>query len=258
MTMEQEQTKRHLERDTSRSVFAKEREKVWGYCFDVEVEVHSMLGGVPSDPNVRRGWLMQRLSPEGERNNAKDQRLLELIEKAVAEGKTADEAADSLSVNGFVRDANGGLNFEGRCVKAGIKESFSIALGGGHLKARGWGATNKGLSGFVAEHIQIPVDLVPLYQADGVTQYTQPDGIEQRFVSTFRGQSISYSERLDLAVMKFLVLSDWDFGDNWATIWALGEENGIGSMRSQGAGRFIVTKWEPRKPVKSTVVERPI
>lgn len=248
MTIEQAAeavSKKHTERDTSRSVFASERDKVWQYRYDVEIEIHSMLGGVPSDPNVRRGWLLQRLSPEGERNNAKDQRLLELIEQAIAEGKTADEAADSLSVNGFVRDANGGLNFEGRCVKAGVKESFGIALGGGHLKARGWGATNKGLSSFVAEHIHVPADLIPLLQEDG-TQYMQPDGIEQRFVSTFRGQSISYSERLDLAIMRFEVVSDWDFSQNWATIWSLGEENGIGSMRSQGAGRFIVTRWDPK------------
>jgi hypothetical protein len=237
------QPPRHLVRDTSRSVFAAERAKVWAHRYACELEIYSMLGGVPSDPNVRRGWLMQRLSPEGQRDTAKDQRLIELIDQAIAEGKTADEAVDSLSVNGFVRDTNGGLNFEGRCLKAQIREAYSIALGGGHIKARGWGATNKGLNSFVAEHIHVPADLVPLLNPEG-EQFMAPDGIEQRFVSTFRGQSISYSERLDLALLRFEVWSDWEFTKDWPTIWSLSEENGVGSMRSQGAGRFVVTRWD--------------
>jgi hypothetical protein len=94
-----------------------------------------MLGGGPSDPNVRRGWL-QRL-PEGERNNAKDQRLTELIEQAIAEGKTADEAG-RLSLRQRLRARRQRWPQLRRPLpESGHHEAFSIALGGGHLKACG-------------------------------------------------------------------------------------------------------------------------
>ena len=226
------------------SVFAPDRTKVWSHQFNVTLEIDGMHGGVPSDPNVRRGWLLSRLAPEGEKDSAKNQRLMELISQAEAEIGDADKASDAISVNGFKRNANDELCFEARCVKAAIKEYFSIALGGGHINARGWGATNKGMSGFIAEHIMVTgPELIPLLVAG--KPITAPDDIDQRFVSTYKGQSISYTEMVDRCTLSFVVVSDWDFPDTvWRTIWLLGEEQGIGSMRSQGAGRFVVTEWD--------------
>ena len=227
------------------SVFASDHERVWKYRYRCKLEVIHQSGGVPNDPKIIRGWLKTRLfGKEG-----RDSELAALVAKTAVERKIdmekdPDAAIDAteLNVNGFKRDKDG-LVFEGRCVKAAIKEYFSIALGSGQIPKGGWGVTGKGVQGFVAEHIQIPEELIPLYREDG-SRYTEPDEIEQRFVSTWRGQGISYTEMLSVATMEFTVEADWDFEDVWPIIWTIGEKNGIGAMRSQGSGKFVVVEWE--------------
>lgn len=236
------------------SVFAADHSKIWQYRYRCTLEVSHHSGGVPNDPKIIQGWLKTRLfGKEG-----RDSELAALVARtAVDRGIDLDAdpdaaiAATDLNVNGF-KHSNGGLVFEGRCVKAAIKEYFSIALGGGHfgvkqadgsVKQPKWGATGKGMSGFIAEHVQVPDDLIPLCRPDG-SRYTEPDSIEQRFVSTWRGQGISYTERLDTSVMTFTVEADWDLDKYWPIIWTIGEQNGIGAMRSQGSGKFVVTEWE--------------
>lgn len=104
---------------------------------------------------------------------------------------------------------------------------------------KSWGKTNKGLLGFIAEHVCVVEDRLHL----GVTE---PTGITQRFVHTFRGSGIQYEEYVADAVIDFTVLADWDFADEqWAMIWLTGEQQGIGATRSQGFGRYTVTHWAP-------------
>ena len=39
--------------------------------------------------------------------------------------------------------------------------------------------------------------------------------------------------------------TDWKFTDEqWAMIWLTGEEQGVGGSRSQGFGRYQVTRWD--------------
>lgn len=231
----------------SKSVFAKAHDEVWAYRFQCTIEVVHMSGGVPNDPAIISGWLKSRLALDSHKKEVRDEELAALVERTAQErGVSFDEAIgmSDINVNGFKRDKEG-LYFEGRCLKAMIKEGFSVALAGGHIQPRGWGTTNKGLLGFVAEHVQVPEDVVPQFREDG-TRYTKPDRIEQRFVSTWRGQGISYSETLDIAVMTFTVESDYDFGDaTWEKMWVVVENIGVGAMRSQGSGRFVVTQWDP-------------
>jgi hypothetical protein len=43
----------------------------------------------------------------------------------------------------------------------------------------------------------------------------------------------------------FTVVSDYEFSEKeWATIWVTGGSQGIGASRSQGYGRYIVTRWD--------------
>lgn len=64
---------------------------------------------------------------------------------------------------------------------------------------------------------------------------------------TWRGSSISYEEYCDPAVLRFTVLSDWDFDEHWAKVWTTGSRQGIGAVRSQGRGVYIVTQWDKQK-----------
>jgi hypothetical protein len=61
----------------------------------------------------------------------------------------------------------------------------------------------------------------------------------------------------------FTVRTDWELSpEQWAMIWLTGQEQGIGASRSQGYGRYTVTKWEPTrapkesKPVKTVARSR--
>jgi hypothetical protein len=233
------------------SVFAADHDKVWSYRYACTLEMYHLSGGVPNDPKVITGWLRSRLALD--KKGERDEQLAALVEQTAKErGVSFDEAIHDVqpNVNGFKRDA-GGLVFEGRNVKAAIKEFTNIALAGGHFHtmkdgkkvAPRWGATGKGVTAFVAEHIQVPDVLIPICDLDG-KQFTEPDiPAEQRFVSTFRGQSISYTDAIDQSTMSFTVEADWDFDSEWPIIWSIGESNGIGAMRSQGSGKFVVTEW---------------
>jgi hypothetical protein len=230
----------------SESVF--NRDKIWKYRFDAELDVTQLAGGIPNDPKVAKGWLKARLFGE----EGRDADLADMVAQTMEErGVSMEEALEQtpLRVNGFKR-IDGALVIEGRIVKAMLKENFSIAAQGGHVKSgQAWGAgtTKKGLLGFVAEHVQVPDRFIPLWHPDAERMLTPDDLGEprQRFTSTHRGQSIKYEEVVDCRV-KFTVISDWNFSDDdWEAVWCEAEENGLGSSRSQDSGKFHVTKWEP-------------
>lgn len=62
---------------------------------------------------------------------------------------------------------------------------------------------------------------------------------------TFRGSGIQYEEYVNGAVIDFTVIADHEFTPaQWAAIWTSGEQQGIGASRSQGWGRYEVTRWE--------------
>ena len=129
------------------------------------------------------------------------------------------------------------MYIEGRQLKSAIKEAASVARSVDKLPNR-WGATNKGILGFVAEHICVVEDRLYL----GVNQ---PTGIAQRFVPTFRGTGIQYEEYVEHCDIDFTILSDYEFSEEqWAMLWLTGQEQGIGSSRGQGFGRYTITRWE--------------
>lgn len=219
------------------SVFATYVQKEFPYKFAGELLIGTIAGGTPTDPKVAEGWLKTKLGID------KDDLLREMVAEVMVErGITAEEATDIVNtnkhLNGFKRDKNG-LYIEGRQLKAALKEAASIAVAAGALGARGWGKTNKGLLSYLSEHVFVVEDRLYL----GVTE---PTGIAQRFVHTFRGNGIQYEEYVEKATVEFTVITDHDFSEEeWAAIWLRGEQNGIGASRSQGYGRYEVTKWEP-------------
>jgi hypothetical protein len=221
------------------SVFAKPEylEAAYPYRFSLSLHgVTAIAGGTPSDPKIAEGWLRTKLA-------GKDDLIREAVAEVMVErGVTADEAARVVDASrhliGFKRDETHGLFIDGRTLKACVKESANIARAVGKLPDR-WGLTRKGIDGFVAEHCFITEDRLYL----GVTEAS---GIEQRFVHNKRfGSSILYQEYVEDWKLDATVISDHAFTDReWAMLWLTAQENGLGASRSQGFGRFQVSRWD--------------
>jgi hypothetical protein len=227
------------------SAFAAYTDRAWPHRFHGTITVRNMAGGVPSDPRVAEGWLKTKLTDN------RDDLIRDLVAQTMVErGVTADEATELVDIakhlNGFKRNEHG-LYFEGRQLKAGIKEAASVARATDKLKSR-WGSTSKGVLGFVAEHIMVVEDTLQLRHPDSTEPVTEPSRILQSFPKNPRtGQTgIQYTEVIDEATFDFTVISDHKFTDEeWAMLWLTGEQQGIGASRSQGFGRYEVTSWEP-------------
>ena len=218
------------------SAFAKYQPKAWPYRFSATLHLHTIAGGTPTDPKVAEGWLRTKLGTGDDLIRA------QVAEVMAERGLDAEEAAavvdSNRHLNGFKRDPEHGLYIEGRQIKAAIKEAASVAGAAEKIPLKSWGKTNKGLLGFIAEHVGVVEDRVYL----GVHE---PTGVNQRFVHTFRGSGIQYEEYVEDADITFTVIADWDFTpEQWAMIWLTGEQQGVGATRSQGFGRYVVTKWE--------------
>lgn len=217
------------------SVFEKFQPEMFPFRFAGQLVVGCIAGGTPTDPKVAEGWLRTKLG-------GKDDLIREMVAETMVErGVTADEATKLVDqqkhLNGFKRDELG-LYIEGRQLKAALKEAASCAVAAGKLGSRGWGKTNKGLLSYLAEHVFVVEERLHL----GVTEAT---GINQRFVHTFRGSGIQYEEFVQDAKVDFTVMADHDFSArDWAAIWTSGEQQGIGASRSQGYGRYEVTRWD--------------
>jgi hypothetical protein len=221
------------------SVFAKYENEAYPHRFSGQLHIGVIAGGTPTDPKVAEGWLRTKLGID------KDDLIREKVAEVMLErGVTADEATkvvdEQKHLNGFKRDENG-LYIEGRQLKAALKEAASVAVAAGKLNARGWGKTNKGLLGYLAEHVFVVEERLYL----GVMEAS---GVAQRFVHTFRGTGIQYEEYVNDAKVDFTVKADHDFSaKEWAAIWLCGQQQGIGASRSQGFGTYEVTRWDPIK-----------
>jgi len=238
------------------SVFAEFKPQAYPNNYAVEFSVPIIAGGTPSDPRVAEGWLKSKLGVE------KDDLIREAAAQIISErGTSVEETVREINIskhlNGFKRDpdtelakearifaaeagerqdvinAIGELYIEGRQVKAAIKEAANVRW----PKER-WGPSRKGTLSFFAEHVFVPETRIYLGTCDAT-------GINQRFVHTFRGSGIQYEEYVENATLRFTVTTDHAFSkEEWALLWLTGEQQGIGSSRSQGYGRYEVTNWE--------------
>lgn len=241
-----------------RSVFAAYDAQSWPYQFTCELSLVNICGGVPSNPRVIEGWLRTHLAPS-------DDLIKEVIAETMADrGITMEEAVDEVAksrhLNGFRRIHVPGcdldchdretcqLSIRRYQIEALLKEAKSIAVNEGKLPAAGWGnATDKryhrGIKEWFPEHVHVaalspPDDTIPL----GVTA---PSFVEQKFVHSRFGSSIEYVEVCDNISIEFRVKTDHKFTDEqWAMIWTTAQENGLGANRSQGYGKFAVTRWD--------------
>jgi hypothetical protein len=221
----------------TQSVFADWRAKSYPFTFKGELQVGTLVGGVPSDPQIAKGWIETSLK------DSSQQRIQELVAQTMVERNVTQAEAvtivnDLKNLNGFKKDPELGLFIDGRQLKAALKEAVSVAVAAGKLEMTGWGSTRKWLTNYFPEHVFVMDERLYLGTSE-------PTDVFQQFVHTHRGSSIQYQEYVEKVTISFTVLSDHDFTDkDWAMIWTTGEMNGLGASRSQGYGTYQVTRWD--------------
>jgi len=148
-------------------------------------------------------------------------------------GKTEGEGmcryfakAETVAITPTAHPARGGVTAS--------KENISIVYG----KAR-FGPTLKGGKGFLAERVFVEEDNVPLVRHE-------PDGVEM-FIGHVSGaqgprSTLTYYEYCQRPELTFTLasLQDCIKHDQWEAIFEQAEMNGLGSLRSQGHGRFTL------------------
>jgi hypothetical protein len=151
-----------------------------------------------------------------------------------------DHAATALMASrttGF-KVSEDGLYVESRQIKAMLKESTNVVFAGER-----WGPTRKAAKAFLAERVFVEPDQLLL-------GFREPSGVET-VVGHLTGPtgprstlgSYEYVER-PLIHFRVRVLHDCVTPDQWREIWCHAQENGFGTLRSQGYGRFDVVRWE--------------
>lgn len=234
-----------------KSVFDADHDDVWGWQFATELTVGVLAGGIPTDPRVIESWIKSKVQD----SDAAIQQLVAatMVERGVSAEDAVKEVGSAKHFTGFKRqEGTGYLYFEGRQVKAAIKEAWSTAVAAGMVPMRGWGVTSKFAKGFVEEHIMVPERTI-LILKDG-EPITKADGIDQQFVHGPYGSAPHYKEYVKDAELRFTVECSFDFGDHWSRAWLMGEQQGIGASRSGGFGTYAVTQWD----LITTAPERPI
>lgn len=204
-----------------------------------------VMGGTPKNPKIIEGWLRSKAGMDDaeEIQQASYRTLVELgvdvhPEMTYEELEVASNAlAASRQTNGFKQDENG-LYIESRTVKAMLKEATNILYAGDR-----WGRTKKGPRSFLAERVFINPDHISL----GVME---PSGIEM-FIGHTSGpkgpqSNLTYIEYVTQPTIEFdvMVLQDAIEENHWPELWLCCQENGLGSLRSQGFGRFDVEQWD--------------
>ena len=214
-----------------------------------------IMGGTPRDPKLVMGWLKARMGVD----ELERQRILTIDtmrEAGALDGlspakiheltldqleEIAEKLGESRQVNGFKRDDNG-LYIESRTVKAMFKEVTNILFAG-----EKWGVTRKGPKSMVAErvfvepdHIHLGVDS-PTNVETFVGHVTGPQGPR----STLTRYEYVFQPSVEFTVK---VARDFVTDEQWAMLWVLAQDNGLGSLRSQGYGCFDIEQWEEVKP----------
>lgn len=247
---------------SARDIFGDQKESVTTYAVSLRVK-GVMVGGIPSEQNVIRKWLEARMELD-------DVALEELLTETIADRDgpmTAAEKVDAIvkspqapSINGFKRDDDGVLCYEGRCMKAALKEAANSAYPGvdypGKPKAKAKAkagevaevsdatvSTRKGLMSTFVERVFVPEILISL-------DTKEPTRVEERIkhVMTPQGKksAINLVEVVEQPVLHFTVRVHDDFlpVEAWAKIWERLEDIGIGSDRARSDGQFELLEFK--------------
>lgn len=227
-----------------------------------------LVGGIPNDPKAIEGWIATRMMITDA--DAQFDMVVKTLQETgidVPDNATREEVmeavaqvADTTHACGFKSDKRGGAYLESRCLKAFLKEVINILYAGGR-----WGPTKKGPKSWAAERAFIWPDRLYLGNRpqgmldmadDEVTakfQKAERNGSDGRLlftghttgpkgpVSTLTYYQFVHRTRMEFDVM---VADDGIDMDTWREILEHGQQNGLGTLRSQGHGRFQVVRFE--------------
>lgn len=240
------------------SVFAEYRDSTFD-LFEVGIRFNDRLvGGQPKDPKLVEGWLGKNMGLEGE--ELKTRVVQHLSEMGVDMPATANydeirtalaDAAGEIKTQGFKRTADGKPYIESRHVKAMLKESTSIVYPRGEHKfgtyknAKGTTVGGKDPRAYVAERVFAKPEVIVV--ADEISGVELAIGhIDDWKAESGSRSTIGYFEYIERPEFEFMVEARKDCltAEQWGKIWAHAELNGLGAMRSQGYGQFVVTKWK--------------
>lgn len=202
--------------------------------YELGIHCYDIVGGTPSDPRIIEGWIRTNLG------DTPDQEIARLVAETMLEREieapdAIQAVAATMKLNGFKRDPEHGLYSEGRHLKACIKEAANVSW-----PKRRWGPSSKGTLSWWPEHVFVAESR--LYH--GRTEPDEPT--RQRFVSTWRGTSMVYEEvnyDVDLSATILIDNPKLVSDEDWEGLWTRAEQIGLGAVRSQGYGKFVVTKW---------------
>lgn len=215
--------------------------------YHVEVQVlDRLVGGIPKDPDTILGWLRSRLEME-------DRVLIELAYETAAaiEADTGTRPGSEELLHAVAREFEGGKTFkradgqlvyEGRCMKAALKEASNVVYPGTDWPGKPKGI-RKGLMRRLAESVFVEDQFISL----GVSA---PSGTDQRVKHIMGPQgprsAIDVYDYVDKPHLSFTVsvLDDFLPQEAWARIWPTAERIGIGADRSQSFGKFELIAWE--------------
>lgn len=214
---------------------------------------NQIMGGTPMDPKLVEGWIGKGVGGE------KDEKMKRLVLKTLAEmaGEDGEEPPDGADVDalieeasskiagqkqtsGFKRDERGGLYIESRHIKSMLKEVVHILYAG-----EKWGDTKKGPKAFFAERVFVDPERIYLGidLPDGLDLFvghvTGPQGPRSTLThyEFALGRTVDFDIRVEKRAVPVLK-------DRWPAIWVHAQENGLGALRSQGHGRFDITRWD--------------
>lgn len=221
--------------------------------YHVELQVRERItGGIPKDADTIKQWLKSRLDLD-------DRAIIELANETQTammgtneERPTADALLDALveqveAGNGFKR-VDGQLVYEGRCMKAAIKEASNVAFPGNTWPGKpttkeGKELIKKGLMRFLAERVFVEDDAISL----GVSEASWTEQRIKHIVTPQGPRSaINVVDVVEKPHLSFTVkvLDDCLNQAVWAGIWETLEEIGIGADRARSDGKFDLLRWE--------------
>lgn len=240
------------------SVFAEYRDETFD-LYKVTIQLNDRLvGGQPKDPKLVEGWLGKNMGLEGEELKARVvQHLQEMGVEVPADASYDDvqkalaASASEIKTQGFKRTKDGKPYIEARHLKAMLKESTAIVYPRGQHKfgsyrnAAGTTVGGKEPRSYVAERVFVkPEKIVVADEINGVELAI--GHIDDWKADGGTRATIGYFEYVEQPEIEFYVEARKGCltGEQWGNIWTHAELNGLGAMRSQGYGQFVVTRWE--------------
>jgi hypothetical protein len=206
-----------------------------------------LIGGIPKDPDTIKAWVRARITA------GDDLALQQIVDDTVAAMTAEGGAAPPIDVlldavaremeggNGFKR-IEGQLVYEGRCMKAALKEAANVAYPGTKFPGKPE-AIRKGLMRYLAEVVFVEDQHIPLGT-------DTPSGTEQRIkhVMTPQGprSAINVVDYIDKPRITFVVsvLGDCVVPEVWQKTWETLEQIGIGADRARSDGKFTLEAWD--------------